>query len=332
MNAAPHMPGHAFRSAWRTRSSRRRRPRRRHLRRRRLFAGDPRSRCAPSRRHRSRSDGDPRRRPTVAASGGRLVLVEGRFSELDEHARGAGLTIADGVVLDIGVSSMQLDQAERGFSFRGDGPLDMRMSLDGPSAADILNTLDGREIARILQTFGEERQAGRIARAIVARRGESPFVAHRRSRRRLRACPWIEALRRDSSGDANVPGDPDCGQRRTRRIGGGARRGGTAARRRRTARGRDVSFAGGPHRQALPRRSRPRHRPKARGTCRRKSYHPRPSARSPKRSSHRRRSARRTRAPARPSFATPFAPTRRPRPIDPDALGVPTVSPSGRRS
>jgi 16S rRNA (cytosine1402-N4)-methyltransferase len=110
----------------------------------------------------------------VADAAGRLVLVEGRFSELDVHASGAGPV--DGVVLDVGVSSMQLDRAERGFSFRTDGPLDMRMSLEGPSAAELLNTLDGREIARILQVFGEERQAGRIARAVVARREERPFA------------------------------------------------------------------------------------------------------------------------------------------------------------
>jgi 16S rRNA (cytosine1402-N4)-methyltransferase len=112
----------------------------------------------------------------VAEAAGRLTLVHGAFSELDAHAAAAGATRVDGVVLDIGVSSMQLDEAERGFSFRADGPLDMRMSLDGPSAADVVNTFDGRDIARILQAFGEERQAGRIARAIVRRRETAPFT------------------------------------------------------------------------------------------------------------------------------------------------------------
>lgn len=113
--------------------------------------------------------------PLVLDAGGRLTLVHGAFSELDAHAAGARLAAADGVVLDIGVSSMQLDEAHRGFSFRFDGPLDMRMSLEGPSAADVVNVYEARDIARILSIFGEERQAGRIARAIVERRATRPF-------------------------------------------------------------------------------------------------------------------------------------------------------------
>ncbi len=108
----------------------------------------------------------------VEASGGRLTLVEGRFGELDRIARDAGGTV-DGVVLDIGVSSMQLDQAERGFSFQGDGPLDMRMAGEGSadeSAADWLNRADEAEIADVLYHYGEERQSRRVARAIVAAR------------------------------------------------------------------------------------------------------------------------------------------------------------------
>ncbi|WP_181702546.1 16S rRNA (cytosine(1402)-N(4))-methyltransferase RsmH [Chthonobacter albigriseus] len=111
-----------------------------------------------------------------AEAGGRFRIAHGAFSELDRHAEEAGLTHVDGVVLDIGVSSMQIDEAERGFSFRYDGPLDMRMSLDGPSAADVINTLDGRDIARILAVYGEERQAGRIAKAIVAARASAPIT------------------------------------------------------------------------------------------------------------------------------------------------------------
>jgi 16S rRNA (cytosine1402-N4)-methyltransferase len=125
-------------------------------------------------------DRDPtaieRGQPLVTESAGRLTLVQGPFSKLDQHAADAGASIVDGVVLDIGVSSMQIDEAERGFSFRSDGPLDMRMSLDGPSAADILNTADPRDIARILSTFGEEHKAGRIARAIAARREAAPLT------------------------------------------------------------------------------------------------------------------------------------------------------------
>lgn len=112
----------------------------------------------------------------VEAFGGRLALVPGTFSELDRLSDAAGEASVDGVVLDIGVSSMQLDRAERGFSFRADGPLDMRMSLSGPSAADVVNTLDAKDLTRLLWVYGEERQSGRIARAIVARRAEKPFT------------------------------------------------------------------------------------------------------------------------------------------------------------
>lgn len=98
--------------------------------------------------------------------GDRLRLVEGTFSQLDDHADQP----LDGVVLDLGVSSMQLDQAERGFSFLRDGPLDMRMQQSGPSAADLLNESDEAVIADVLYHYGEERAARRIARAIVAAR------------------------------------------------------------------------------------------------------------------------------------------------------------------
>ena len=98
--------------------------------------------------------------------GDRLRLVQGTFSDLDELA---GEPV-DGVVLDLGVSSMQLDQPERGFSFLREGPLDMRMGQEGPSAADLLNTAEESRIADVLYHYGEERAARRIARAIVAAR------------------------------------------------------------------------------------------------------------------------------------------------------------------
>jgi 16S rRNA (cytosine1402-N4)-methyltransferase len=110
-------------------------------------------------------------RALEARSDGRLRLVEGRFSELDTHA---GEPV-DGVVLDIGVSSMQLDEAERGFSFRHDGPLDMRMAKAGVDAATVVNTFKTGDLARIFGFLGEERQAGRIARMIEARRAQRPF-------------------------------------------------------------------------------------------------------------------------------------------------------------
>ena len=104
---------------------------------------------------------------------GRFRLVERRFSELDEEV---GEATVDGVVLDIGVSSMQLDEAERGFSFLRDGPLDMRMAADGPTAADLVNEAEPAEIARVLYVYGEERESRRIARAIARRRATQPFT------------------------------------------------------------------------------------------------------------------------------------------------------------
>ena len=100
----------------------------------------------------------------------RLVLHPRRFSELVEGLAEARLATVDGVVFDIGVSSMQLDQAARGFAFSSDGPLDMRMSQDGPSAADFVNQAVETEIADVLFRYGEERQSRRVARAIVAAR------------------------------------------------------------------------------------------------------------------------------------------------------------------
>ncbi len=103
--------------------------------------------------------------------GDRIELVEGVFSRMDEYADNL-----DGVVLDLGVSSMQLDLAERGFSFLRDGPLDMRMSQDGPSAADLVNEADEVELANIIFHYGEERASRRIARAIIRARAESPIT------------------------------------------------------------------------------------------------------------------------------------------------------------
>lgn len=103
--------------------------------------------------------------------GDRLALREGTFSEMDTLAG----KLLDGVVLDLGVSSMQLDLAERGFSFMKDGPLDMRMSQSGPSAADLVNEADEGTLADILYHYGEERASRRIARAIVKARADAPF-------------------------------------------------------------------------------------------------------------------------------------------------------------
>jgi 16S rRNA (cytosine1402-N4)-methyltransferase len=113
----------------------------------------------------------------VATSGGRLRLVEARFGDIGAVAQALGLEKADGIVFDVGVSSMQLDEPERGFSLRFDAPLDMRMEGRGRTAADILLEEDEATIADILFHFGEERAARRIARAIVADRITTPFVS-----------------------------------------------------------------------------------------------------------------------------------------------------------
>ena len=100
----------------------------------------------------------------------RLTLINERFSQMDEALAERDLLPVDGIALDIGVSSMQLDQADRGFSFQKDGPLDMRMSQSGETAADFLNHADEGEIARVLKDYGEEPRARAVARAIVAAR------------------------------------------------------------------------------------------------------------------------------------------------------------------
>lgn len=107
---------------------------------------------------------------------GQLTLARGRFSQMEELANGAGIERADGVVMDIGVSSMQIDEAGRGFSFQADGPLDMRMESDGVSAADVVNGAAQKDLTRIIGLLGEERQAARISRAIVERRKSAPFT------------------------------------------------------------------------------------------------------------------------------------------------------------
>jgi len=115
------------------------------------------------------------RDPTAAkfARDMNVRLIEARFSRMAEEL---GAASVDGVALDLGVSSMQIDEAERGFSFMRDGPLDMRMGGEGPTAADLVNTLEHPELARMFWVYGEEKQGRRIATAIVRRREEQPFT------------------------------------------------------------------------------------------------------------------------------------------------------------
>jgi 16S rRNA (cytosine1402-N4)-methyltransferase len=111
----------------------------------------------------------------LAEAAGRLRLIEERFSALDRIVRKFGHQQVDGIVLDIGVSSMQLDDADRGFSFRLDGPLDMRMGRDGPNAADVVAQASERDLADIIFQLGEERHSRAVARAIVAARKQAPI-------------------------------------------------------------------------------------------------------------------------------------------------------------
>jgi 16S rRNA (cytosine1402-N4)-methyltransferase len=117
--------------------------------------------------------------PQVEQAAGRLTLVRGEFAALDRIAGDLGVAAVDGVVLDLGVSSMQLDTAERGFSFRLDGPLDMRMGAAGPSAADVIAQSSERDLADIIFFLGEERRARAVARAIVAARDDRPITTTR---------------------------------------------------------------------------------------------------------------------------------------------------------
>jgi 16S rRNA (cytosine1402-N4)-methyltransferase len=112
----------------------------------------------------------------VDSSAGRLTLVEDRFSNLAGICAAEGVAAVDGIVMDVGVSSMQLDEASRGFSFRLDGPLDMRMDNHGPTAADVIARASERLLADIIYLFGEERHARSVARAIVAAREDAPIA------------------------------------------------------------------------------------------------------------------------------------------------------------
>ncbi len=114
--------------------------------------------------------------PLQAQYPDRFHLVHGRFSDLEQHLEVCGLTACDGVALDLGVSSMQLDEAERGFSFMRDGPLDMRMSSSGQTAADLVNKAEPAELARIFWVYGEQRASRHIANVLARRRETQPFT------------------------------------------------------------------------------------------------------------------------------------------------------------
>ncbi len=108
--------------------------------------------------------------------GKRFQFFHGEFEQMDLICKHAGFDCADGVVLDVGVSSMQIDDAQRGFSFQKDGPLDMRMGQSGLSAGDLVNKVEGKDLTRIIGILGEERHASRVSRAIVAQRDIKPIT------------------------------------------------------------------------------------------------------------------------------------------------------------
>jgi 16S rRNA (cytosine1402-N4)-methyltransferase len=107
---------------------------------------------------------------------GRFTVLEGRFGEMETLLATLGIAAVNGIALDLGVSSPQIDDPARGFSFRADGPLDMRMGRDGASAADLVNTLPEATLANLIYIYGEERFARRVARAIVAARKTAPLT------------------------------------------------------------------------------------------------------------------------------------------------------------
>lgn len=116
-------------------------------------------------------------RARLAEFGDRLVCVQARFSTMEREAARAGFEGCDGVLMDLGVSSFQLDEPERGFSFRMDGPLDMRMNpAEGPSAADLVNGLSEEELADVIWRWGGERRSRHVARALCRRRERQPFL------------------------------------------------------------------------------------------------------------------------------------------------------------
>ena len=202
---------------------------------------------------------------------GRLTLVEGRFGDLDQLAQAAGFAPADGVVLDIGVSSMQLDDPARGFSFQGDGPLDMRMSCRRPDAPPMSSTRRRRaQLADILFHLGEERSARAIARAIVAQRQQQPFartlelaqlaarvLGREKIAGRHAATRTFQALRIYVNDELGELAGALCGGRA--RAGAG-----------RTPRRRHLPLAGGSAGQALPQGARGSRRSTARAICRRR--------------------------------------------------------------
>ena len=133
--------------------------------------------------------------------GGRVRLVEGRFDDLQRHLGALGIDRVEGILADLGVSSMQLDSAQRGFSFRFDGPLDMRMGGDGETAGDIVNQTSEGELEQIFREYGEERRARRIAKTLVTARARSPIETTSQLRDLIRRAKRSRSGRREGRVD-----------------------------------------------------------------------------------------------------------------------------------
>ncbi len=196
----------------------------------------------------------------LAPFGTRVHLVHAVYDELPSVLAEFGLSQVDGVLFDLGVSSMQLDLAERGFSYSRDAPLDMRMDQSaGRTAADIVNTYSVRELARVIAEFGEERFALRIAQAIQRAREQAPLNSTARAgRARPERDPGGHPAHWRAPGQAHVPGVAHRGQRRTRRTCRCGAHGARGVASRRAHRRAVVPLARGPAGQAAVRR--PRHR------------------------------------------------------------------------
>ena len=222
-------------------------------------------------------DRDPEAiRAAAAIDDPRFLIVHAPFSEMKEKLAELGVTQVNGILMDIGVSSPQIDEADRGFSFRMDGPLDMRMDTTcGLTAAQWLAQASESDITRVLRDYGEERFAGKIARAICRTREETPIertaqladlIARTvpknkndsaqhpatRSFHAIRIPVHGErAARKAAPCQAQLSGHPHCRERRAGRASADARRGGEKSETGRTARGHHVPLARRPHRQAL---------------------------------------------------------------------------------
>ena len=194
-------------------------------------------------------------RARLAAYADRVTLVHAVYDQIPAILARLGLPSVQGVLLDLGVSSPQLDDRDRGFAYSYDAPLDMRMDTGGPlTAADVVNTYSAADLARVLRDYGEERFARRIADAVVRARAAAPLHSTLQLSEIVRdSIPAPARRTRRQPGQAHLPGAADRGERRARRAGPGAARGPRRARRGRPDRRAGLSLAGGPAGEEGPR-------------------------------------------------------------------------------